>query len=111
MRQNIRQEWLSLLSLDTAQNRWRTYTIKVTFLEQPSSFCVQTAWGRMNRYQQSKTDVFDDRPTMLKFLETTLKRRKRHGYQIVEKSQEFPTTPTLSDMPKAKEIQGQLRLF
>ena len=111
MLQTIRQERLSLLSLNATQNRWRTYTIKITFLEQPASFCVQTAWGRMNRYQQSRTDVFEDRPTMLKFLDTTLKRRKRHGYKIVDQSQEFPSTPTLLDIPKVKEIQSQLRLF
>ena len=99
------QEYISLVCVDEAENKWRSYTIQVT------ENTVLCAWGRLNRYNRKLKRRFNDKAEMMKYLVSVLKRRNRHGYKIIEKSEEFPELEILKDIPVTNNIAGQLRLF
>lgn len=99
------QEYISLVCVDEAENKWRSYTIQVTDNE------VLCVWGRLNRYNRKLQRQFDDKEEMIKYLVSILKRRNRNGYQVIEKSLEFPELEILKEIPVTDNIAGQLRLF
>ena len=107
----LKKEYISLLNLDLSQNKWRMYKIEITFPDQHFPFfVVKLSWGRMNSYHRSQIHSFEEEGKMHRFLEQTLKRRKRHGYRVFEKSDGFPASPTLQEFEFAGDM-GQLLLF
>ena len=104
-------EYISLVCVDPQNNKWRSYAIRVSTNGQSGIHQLVCAWGRMNRYRRSLTTNFTDEGEMMKFLETTLKRRHRHGYQVIDKSVDFPHAPALDVLPTTDNVAGQMRLF
>jgi predicted DNA-binding WGR domain protein len=73
---------LRLRSIDPDQNRWRAYAIDL----QPTLFgdlALVTRWGRIGTRGQEKIYHFPNREEALSRLRTLVRRRRRHGYELV----------------------------
>jgi len=106
------QEYISLINVNVQENKWRTYTLQVIFPAADSIiYSVVCSWGRLNRYRRSLTLTFDSEKEMKKFLESTLKKRWKNGYQIIDRSEDFPESPTLLLIPETDNVAGQMTLF
>jgi predicted DNA-binding WGR domain protein len=105
-------EHISLVNIDSSQNKWRSYSIHIVFPPSGSSiFKVICSWGRMNRHQRTLITEFSTADEMAIFIDSILKRRKRNGYQVIDRSDKFPSSPTLDNLPIAKGISIQMKLF
>lgn len=74
-------------------------------------YIMVCSWGRLNGYRRSKTFTFEKKDDMEKCLDVTLKRRCKNGYEVIDKSELFPYSPTLSLLPVTDNIAGQRKLF
>lgn len=61
---------------------------------------------------KSKTVEFGDYTRLLKYIQDVLRKRARNGYQIYEKSYNFPTVPAFELFTSIScTNSGQIRLF
>jgi ADP-ribose pyrophosphatase YjhB (NUDIX family)/predicted DNA-binding WGR domain protein len=87
-------------SVDRARNRFRDYWLTVFFdLTGPRPFKVDRTWGRIGRRLNSESRWFATRDDMAQYLEDVTRDRRRHGYCLVAKSDNFPAVDSLVGFP------------
>jgi predicted DNA-binding WGR domain protein len=70
-------------SVDPTTNRWRFYDL----LWQPTLFgegALVRVWGRQSQSSTRRVTVYPDRAQAASEIRQVLRRRLRHGYQVVE---------------------------
>jgi len=90
-------ELANLISIDKPTNRYRTYSIRIarpTLFD--ANFEVVVGWGRVNKHEKRKELRFTQKSEMEKYVSSILKRRIRNGYQLISKTNEFPTPLPIS---------------
>ena len=107
----IQRNWelANLISIDKLTNRYRTYSIRVA---RPTLFNadyeVIVGWGRINKNEKRKGLRFTQKSKMEKYVSSILKRRIRNGYQLINKTNEFPVTLPISKILLPYPIQASL---
>jgi predicted DNA-binding WGR domain protein len=87
-------------SVDRVRNRFRDYWLTVFFdLTGPRPFKVDRTWGRIGRRLNSESRWFATRDDMAQYLEDVTRDRRRHGYCLVAKSDNFPSVDSLVGFP------------
>jgi predicted DNA-binding WGR domain protein len=105
----MNDEYLILKNVDPARNRWRVYRIALS--PTPHENIITLSWGRMNHRLKSRTVTFTEETPMLRFLQASLRRRCRHQYRLVEKSEGFPAVKAIEDLSILTTEAGQMLLF
>ena len=101
---------LSLLCIQPARKKWRTYTLTVRS-DDKGGYEVCCTWGRLHQSRQSKRFGFDRREVLLRFTTTLLQRRLRNGYRLVERSADFSCAEWVDQFEIATDYEKQLSLF
>ena len=108
--------YLVLQSIDPTVNRFRGYSISITTIQtQDTIYIVRTAWGRISNLYQSHTRLFSNTEEATQYIYKNLLTRKRHGYSLLEKSNDFPSIELLHDFSSLPSFEdafsSQLLLF
>ena len=77
------QAYVRFESVDPATNRWRFYDL----LWQPTLFgegALVRVWGRQRQSSTRRVTVYPDRADAQMEIRQVVRRRLRHGYQVVE---------------------------
>lgn len=80
--------YLVLQNVNPQENKYRMYLIQLK--EEQGSFVISLSRGRKFNLAHHKEEFFDAKPQFLSFLKSTIEKRKRHGYNMVEMSFDFP---------------------
>jgi 8-oxo-dGTP diphosphatase len=102
--------YLSLRSIDHTANRMRGYSVTIeSDLAAINPFRVHLSWGRLPYQSRNCVDEFKNRDSALEHVKAVLTTRKRHGYVLVRKSDNFPDLPVLTNFPaESNDPQGRL---
>ena len=105
---------LILRDIRPAQNRYRVYEIRIGSIilqGQPYSSVI-LAWGRLGNRKQRKVFLCHSQEELDKLLQQILRTRYRHGYQLADKSLQFPSYTILDKFPPSTPLLSQqLSLF
>jgi predicted DNA-binding WGR domain protein len=77
------QAYVRFESIDPATNRWRFYDL----LWQPTLFgegALVRVWGRQRQSSTRRVTVYPDRADAQPEIRQVVRRRLRHGYQVVD---------------------------
>mgnify|MGYP000993747339 FL=1 len=103
-------EYLILESCDAGKNRRRRYAIQISGTG--ATWSIRTRWGRIGACLKEQTEEVSDEKKLRSRVQSILRKRVRHRYQVCEKSGAFPEVPALGMLTEGKmEVGMQMRLF
>ncbi len=84
--------YLTLQDIRPGQNRYRSYIIKIETIDigNNHSYVVKLIWGRIRGKKRILSYVCSNLDEIRSLLRPILKTRLRHGYRLVDKSENFP---------------------
>lgn len=74
-------------------------------------FAVHLAWGRLCQTPKRQVKYFQEHKRMLQFIQALVQTRVSHGYALLEKSDDVPSTLLEHSYPTYRLMGKQLRLF
>jgi len=103
---------LILLSIRTQHNRYRYYRIRIQTINLLASFYLLTlSWGRLHQPPRHRRISCSNPEELYKLLQSVLRTRQRHEYQILERSPDFPELEILKELEQCELPHQQLTLF
>ena len=106
--------YLILRDIRPAQNRYRVYEIRIgsVRMQGQENYSVVLAWGRAGYQKRRQVFLLDSQEKVDRLLKPVLRTRYRHGYQLADKSRNFPHYPILEEFAAADSLPSkQLSLF
>lgn len=91
--------YLTLQNIRPAQNRYRSYVVKIETLDirNNRSYIVKLAWGRIGGNKRIHFYVCNNPNEVKSLLRPVLRTRLRHGYRLINKSENFPRFEILNE--------------
>jgi hypothetical protein len=106
--------YLTLQDVRSVQNRYRSYLIKIETINIRNRYhyAIKLAWGRIGGNKRVLSYVCNSLDEVKSLLKPILRTRLRHGYRLIDKSENFPEYEILKEFQKGSVVGStQLLLF